>query len=187
MAATRTKVLGFYGHMDYETGFLSNFYCAPFLYTLPDYVKIYANKTVWVSHSEQAIMLTKAALFGDEDGYTRIVELKRPIDCKKAGRRVTPFCNTTWMAHVCDIAIHVLRQKFGQNPDICEALLDTAPNVLAEASPYDTLWGIGLRINNSKVQNPNEWRGTNILGTSLMTVRDEFAKQNRTQLSPDVN
>lgn len=53
-------------------------------------------------------------------------------------------------------------------------LLSTGNRVLAEASPMDTIWGIGLGNENEKAQNPNTWRGQNLLGFALMEVRDEI-------------
>ena len=47
------------------------------------------------------------------------------------------------------------------------ALLSTGNRRLAEASPHDDVWGIGLRANDSAASNPAAWRGQNLLGSIL--------------------
>jgi ribA/ribD-fused uncharacterized protein len=53
-------------------------------------------------------------------------------------------------------------------------LMSTGNKILVEASPLDTIWGIGLGRENTKANNPNTWRGKNLLGFALMEVRDEI-------------
>ena len=55
-------------------------------------------------------------------------------------------------------------------------MLSTGDKVLVEASPVDTIWGIGLGKENEKAKNVAMWRGKNLLGFALMEVRDEIRK-----------
>ena len=55
-------------------------------------------------------------------------------------------------------------------------LLKTGDKILVEASPYDDIWGIKMRKEDKGVTNPNNWKGTNLLGFVLMQVRDELKK-----------
>ena len=66
--------------------------------------------------------------------------------------------------------------KFNQNRDLQSFLLSTGDKVLVEASPYDTIWGIGLEENCTESQDPMLWRGQNLLGFALMEVRDELRR-----------
>ena len=48
-------------------------------------------------------------------------------------------------------------------------LLATGDRILAEASPRDNIWGIGMSAEAAK-QNRREW-GQNLLGKALMDIR----------------
>ena len=60
-----------------------------------------------------------------------------------------------------------------------EILLKTGNATLAEASPYDRIWGIGLSADDPKAMNPDLWKGENLLGHALMRVRDELALESQ--------
>jgi ribA/ribD-fused uncharacterized protein len=64
--------------------------------------------------------------------------------------------------------------KFSQNDDLGEFLLGTGAAVVVEASPYDRIWGIGLKASDERAKNPATWQGQNLLGFALMDVRDEL-------------
>jgi len=64
--------------------------------------------------------------------------------------------------------------QFSQNPQLKSILLSTAGRVLAEASPSDTKWGIGLSEDHPDAKRRKLWRGRNLLGQVLMEVRDEM-------------
>lgn len=66
--------------------------------------------------------------------------------------------------------------QFSQNEDLKQALMATKGTVLVEASPRDTIWGIGLSAKNPKAFNKATWRGKNWLGYALTEVRDELEK-----------
>lgn len=65
--------------------------------------------------------------------------------------------------------------QFKQNPELLVALLATKGTTLVEASPRDTIWGIGLSETNPKAQKRETWRGENLLGQILTEVRDEMS------------
>ena len=64
--------------------------------------------------------------------------------------------------------------KFTQYPALKDFLLQTGERILVEASPMDTIWGIGLAQDNSQANDPTKWRGDNLLGFALMVVRDQL-------------
>ena len=63
--------------------------------------------------------------------------------------------------------------KFTQNPAMKHHLLSTGNKRLAEASPLYLVWGIGLRAENSRANDPRQWRGRKLLGEALSAVREE--------------
>ena len=68
-----------------------------------------------------------------------------------------------------------LISKFVQNPVMRQELLNTGDTIIAEASPYDTVWGIGLAEDDPRAQDQSQWLGKNLLGVALMEVRDVLA------------
>ena len=46
-------------------------------------------------------------------------------------------------------------------------LLSTGTKLLAEASPFDPVWGIGLRADDPEARDPRLWRGKHLLGKTL--------------------
>ncbi|CAN0390682.1 unnamed protein product, partial [Laminaria digitata] len=49
--------------------------------------------------------------------------------------------------------------------------LPTYSQILAEASPFDSEWGIGLHASHPDALNQARWPGANKLGEALMNVR----------------
>lgn len=54
-----------------------------------------------------------------------------------------------------------------------------------EASPYDTIWGIGASAYDEEARDPRDWKGENMLGFALMEVRDELRRVYRCESSCD--
>jgi ribA/ribD-fused uncharacterized protein len=122
--------------------------------------------------TEQYMMASKARLFGDEEVFREIMEADSPFDYKKLGRKIRGFEQTLWDARKYDIVVEGNKAKFGQNRDIREFLLSTGEALLAEASPYDKIWGIGLDRETALKGTAEQWQGENLLGCALMEVRD---------------
>ncbi len=123
---------------------------------------------------EQYMMAEKAKLFRDWERYEAILRSTQPWECKELGRNVTPFDSSAWDAVKVDVVKAASRAKYEQNPDLMAKLLETGDAVLAEASPRDTVWGIGLEAAAAAETPPSEWPGRNLLGRILMELRSEF-------------
>jgi ribA/ribD-fused uncharacterized protein len=126
------------------------------------------------SSAEQFMMAGKARLFGDEETRARIMSSDDPAGAKALGRRVRGFDEARWVAARVEIVVAGNRAKFGQNPALAQFLLSTGEEVVVEASPMDTVWGIGLGRDSPGAQDVSEWRGLNLLGFALMRVRAEL-------------
>ena len=71
-----------------------------------------------------------------------------------------------------DVVVKGNIAKFSQNEKPLDFLLSTDDKILVEASPKDTVWGIGLDESSSEAIQPLKWIGENLLGFALMEVRD---------------
>ncbi len=123
---------------------------------------------------EQYMMSQKALLFGDIATNARILGARTPKDCKSLGRQVSPFDSAIWDKKKYEIIKTGLRAKFSQNEELRKALLDTGDSILAEASPFDGIWGIKLDASQAEKIPPSEWPGENLLGKALMEIREEL-------------
>lgn len=124
--------------------------------------------------AEHFMMVGKARLFGDEDAVAAILADPDPAAAKKLGRTVRGYDDAAWQAAAYDIVVAGNHAKFAQHPDLGEFLVATGGAVLVEASPYDRIWGIGLRATDPAAAAPSTWCGTNLLGFALMDVRDRL-------------
>lgn len=162
------EYLFFWGHTVYspvqETCF-SQFYPAPF-----------AHEGLTYPTAEHWMMAAKARTFGDTEILARIFETNVPVEAKKLGRLVSNFDPEIWDQVKFDTVIKGNLLKFAQHPELKSFLLETGQKVIVEASPRDTIWGIGLGRENPKAKNPFTWRGKNLLGFALMEVRDLLKK-----------
>ena len=129
--------------------------------------------------TEQYMMFGKASLFGDDQTAAEILATPNPQQHKALGRNVTPFDEKAWRAAREQIVMAGNRAKFMQNAELLLALLATAPTTLVEASPFDRIWGIGLDAKNPQALDRKTWRGQNLLGQILTTLRDELAKPSK--------
>ena len=108
---------------------------------------------------EQFMMASKARLFGDDSTLSAILSTDDPREHKLFGRQVRHFDNDTWLNKRENIAFRGKLAKFSQNENLRLALLHTGERRLAEASPYDNIWGIGLRTSDPRASSPHTWRG----------------------------
>jgi ribA/ribD-fused uncharacterized protein len=124
--------------------------------------------------TEHWMMAEKARLFGDADMAARILAVQSPAEAKKLGRAIQGFVPELWEAHKYDIVRSGNYHKFSQHQALRDFLLTTGDRVLVEASPVDTIWGIGLAADAPAAADPARWQGPNLLGFALMEVRDQL-------------
>lgn len=126
------------------------------------------------SSCEQYMMYRKALLFGDEDIANRILETEIPAAQKELGKLVKGFDRAIWDQNCFSIVYEGNLAKFTQNPELKEELLATGDKVIVEASPVDFIWGIKRAEADEESEYPSQWRGLNLLGFAIMTVRNEL-------------
>ena len=127
-------------------------------------------------NSEQAFMWKKAMFFNDTETARKIAQVSNPSIAKKLGRQVKNFDIQKWSEVSYQIMVDVNFAKYGQKPLLKEILLSTGDKTVVEASPYDTIWGIGLHWSDDAVLDEANWKGQNLLGKALMEVRKVLAE-----------
>ena len=157
-----SNILGFYAP-DQENGYLSNWYPCTFRYGQYKY-----------SSAEQFMMAQKAALFRDYDCFFKILRTDDQGKIKRLGKQVANYDDAVWNRLRGPMMRRGLRAKFQQNPELMEKLLATGNMILAECAPRDKIWGIGLAVDDARIQDPLKWRGQNLLGKVLMEVRSDL-------------
>jgi ribA/ribD-fused uncharacterized protein len=125
---------------------------------------------------EQFMMAKKALLFKDQSLFAKILATPSPKEQKQLGREVANFDAPIWDRNKFAIVWMANFLKFSQHPDLKERLLNTGDKILAEASPVDLIWGIGFAAKDDEALDPAQWRGQNLLGEVLMSVRDALRK-----------
>ena len=144
--------IGFFRPYDLY-GEFSNWYLCDFSYAGQDFIS-----------SEQALMWSKAKMFGDEEVAEKILQTTDQGQIKKLGRQVKNYDDKKWADTRYDIMVAILHEKFSQNTELEAVLLSTVGAELYEASPYDRIWGIGS-ISTDCIN------GQNLLGKALMQIR----------------
>lgn len=122
--------------------------------------------------AEQYMMAQKAWLFKDYEIFGRILDATDPQEIKALGREVRNFEPKIWNENKFRIVVKGNLGKFGGNPELKDFLLSTGDKIIVEASPYDKIWGIGMKDGTPGIENPVNWKGENLLGFALMEVRD---------------
>lgn len=122
-------------------------------------------------NTEQAFMWEKAMHFNDDEMAQLILATPNPRENKALGRKVRGFDVEKWIIISFPIMVAVNIEKYSQNYELKQILLSTDEKILVEASPYDKIWGIGLRQDDDNCLDETKWQGMNLLGKALMQVR----------------
>lgn len=128
---------------------------------------------------EQYMMAKKAMLFGDITVYQEIMKSLDPGECKNLGKLVKGFDPIVWDKCKYEIVYNANYAKFHQNDELMKKLIATGSAVMAEASPLDKIWGIGMSAYDPKAKHPDMWNGENLLGSILMEIRDQVKNRIR--------
>jgi hypothetical protein len=126
--------------------------------------------------AEHFMMAGKARLFGDAQCREEILGAADPKAAKALGRKVKGFDDRAWAEHRWELVVAGNHAKFSQYEDLRTYLLSTGDRVLVEASPYDRIWGIGVRATDARAADPRTWQGQNLLGFALMEVRARLSE-----------
>lgn len=146
---------------DEENGYLSNWYYSDFSIDDVEYTSM-----------EQYMMYQKAIRFQDISIAEDILATQDVAQIKKMGRRVSGYNDHIWSGIRQIVVYEGLKAKFAQNDNLRKQLVETQDAILAECAVKDCVWGIGLSMHDPNRLNLEQWRGKNLLGYTLMMVRD---------------
>lgn len=170
-----TEFIHFWHCENKPYGLLSNWADTPFLAPVGD-------KMVKFYNSEQYFIYRKALLF-DESKIPEILATKSPKQVKYIGKhKIKNFVERIWKENRKNVMKDAIRYKF-QNPELQELLLSTGNKIICEASPLDKIWGIGLGAKSPNANNPDKWKGLNLLGICLMEIRDELRASKEAEIT----
>lgn len=144
-------------------GFLSNWFPCEFTVNGIKFV-----------NSEQYMMYNKALVFGDTETAKKILASTSPSDVKSYGRKVKNYNDVIWNGVRQIIVYDGLMAKFSQNEELKKQLLETGDDILVECNPTDSIWAIHMAGDNPRVQDISQWQGQNLLGFTLMRVRENL-------------
>lgn len=170
-------------HIYFWGGIYSQWYNSQFEFKKED------GQIAKVGRAEAYMMYQKAILFNAPNIAKKILETNDPKKQKALGqdRKEIQFNQAIWDKNKFDIVVKGNLLKFSQNEKLKKQLLNTGDKVLVEGSPYDKIWGVGLKWDNPKILDEKNWRGENLLGKALMKVRDILRTQNGDKLKEFFN
>ncbi|XCB29499.1 NADAR family protein [Arcanobacterium hippocoleae] len=146
---------------DEENGYLSNWYPSSF-----------TAKQKSFSSMEQFMMYCKAICFYDEAAATKILATDDAAEIKALGRQVANYDDHIWNGVRQIVVYEGLLAKFSQNEVLKGKLKSTGEALLAECAVKDLIWGAGLSMEDPDRFDKTKWKGQNLLGYTLMMVRE---------------
>ena len=90
----------------------------------------------------------------------------------RIGRSVRGFGNAIRARERENTVLAGTFAKFSHSPEMKHHILGTGNKLLAEASSFGQVWGMGLRADDLDAHDPHLWRGNNLLGQALSTAGD---------------
>lgn len=123
---------------------------------------------------EQYLAVQRAYLARDKPLARRAMEQDDPAEHKSILNTLRHDHREEWLEKAPDLILKATRAKYTQNPLLKDLPLSTHSLRIGEAS-RDSVWGIGLSLDNKDVLDTSRWASEgNLLGRTLMAVREEL-------------
>jgi ribA/ribD-fused uncharacterized protein len=138
------------------------------------YKSYFTIKHVTFSSVTQYIMYTKACLFNNTYLAKKILKTDNPSKQIYLAKNIDNFDIGVWEKYREIILYEGLLAKFSQNVNLKTLLLSTDSDILVYANPNDKIYGVDLDETDPNIYNPDNWKGNNLLGSTLMRVRSDI-------------
>lgn len=138
--------------------------------------RFYLDGRYWTT-SEKYFMYTKAITFDDKEVAEKILKTDNPKECKNLGRQVKNFNSEEWDSVKEEIMYKAVKAKFEQDGLCNYCIMKFIHQKFVEGSPYDKIWGVGIKYDNDEIFNEKNWKGENLLGKILTKVRDDIFEE----------
>jgi ribA/ribD-fused uncharacterized protein len=150
----------------------SNFYNCYFTVDLPQPKgKLKSTK---IHSVEQLYMFRKSLYFQDHVTCELILKARDAVTTKHLSKQINGFVSESWEKVEQHVMLECLVRKFTDSDkkhDLSARLL-SSPDIIVEASPPDTRWGIGFGKEDGPFIAKQDWGdGINLLGRLLMALR----------------
>ena len=122
--------------------------------------------------TEQYYQCQKAEINGEESIATQIRLADDPLTCKRLAQSIKE--TQKWQTEKVRVMEKANMCKYQQHDHLRKVLLSTGDKTLAEASPRDTFWGIGIPMKSRAKTDHSQWKGDNRLGEILMNIRNQM-------------
>lgn len=139
------------------------------------------------ANMEQYLAYKRAKLSGQKPLIQKALHAQDPVEAKSILNTLRSDHYDEWKKELPTIALEGLQAKFRQNPTLAEYLRNTTPLTLGEAST-NPQWGVGMALENDSVLDKTKWnKQGNLLGRSLMTIREQLIKERKpaTTVAPE--
>lgn len=124
--------------------------------------------------AEHVFMYIKAKVFGDNEIAEKIKNTDNPREAKDLGRQVKGYDETTWSSRRIGAMYDALMARARSDTKFRDTIVKYVAThwdiQFVEASPFDTIWGVGLDENDPKILDEKNWRGQNLLGKTMTRV-----------------
>lgn len=165
-------------HVFFLTGPFSNWHITPFQGRLEQ-----DGPMLSFNCTEQYLMASKAHLFSDQTSLDKILAAAHPRTQKELGRSVGNFTKEHWEEHAgpiwirqaLDIMVRGCWYKYQQNDEYRAEMRRCSGKYIVEGNPKDTIWAVGLAWDDPAIQDPANWKGSNLLGEAHMQVQRDHA------------
>jgi predicted NAD-dependent protein-ADP-ribosyltransferase YbiA (DUF1768 family) len=137
-----------------------------------------AMRIVSINHQDNVLnwfligRVNREDIFSNRDLHQQWDGFQKKI--KAMGRSVKPYIEKDWAENRVKFVKRGSLEKYAQNNDLKNLLLNTGKTRLVECNPYDLVWSCGLRPENPLAKNPEHWIGLDLLGKTLTEIKKGF-------------